>query len=141
MSNSYYRRITETLPQGFKKFIKTLEKQVRPGLRKENLRYHLTHFSIMFMIILFIFLVYYAILSYIQLVATQEDHGRAISSLSYWEEIVEKHPNFPDGYYNAALYAAMLGEREKATELLERALVLDPTFNDAKKLEEEINEE
>ncbi len=126
-----YRRITESLPQG-------LKKTVEPGLKKENLKYHLTHFSIMFMAILLIFLIYYVVSSYLQFIEVKDRHDSAERDLAYWEVISKQHPNFPDGYYNAALYAAMLGQKEKSVDLLERAIALDPEFEEAKELSQQI---
>lgn len=62
------------------------------------------------------------------------------ASLSYWENIIDTHPNFPDAYFNASLYAFRLENKEKAYIYIEKALILDPLFTEAKKLRTDILE-
>jgi len=58
--------------------------------------------------------------------------------LLYWEEVIETHANYPDAYFNAAVYAYRLKEKEKAYTYIEKSLVLDPLFLEAKQLRGQI---
>lgn len=65
----------------------------------------------------------------------------ASKTLNYWEDVVRKHPNFPDGFYNAAVYAAKVRETEKALIYLDKAIRLDPTFTKAMELKKRLGNE
>lgn len=132
---NYYRRITELLPLSFKLFIKNLRKDFSLALKRENINLQFSNFTILFLIMLFIFLLIYGALSYMNLQEMTEKRSSIKNNLSYWEEIIGKHPNVPDSYYNAAIYAATLSEKQKALEFLDKALYLDPDFEEAKRLE------
>jgi len=56
----------------------------------------------------------------------------------YWKQITVTHPNFPDGFLQAARYAQYLGENEEALVLVEKAMMLDPSSIDALNLKEKI---
>lgn len=92
----------------------------------------------MYMVILFIFLVYFVILTYFQFLYAGDNHNRVVAEFDYWEDVVKRHPNFPDAYYNAALYAGMLNQKERSAALLDRALTLDPDFKEAMELEQQL---
>ena len=58
----------------------------------------------------------------------------------YWKEITVKHPNFPDGFLQAARYAKLLGENEEALGLVEKAIMIDPNSTNATDLKRKILE-
>ena len=128
---TYYRRITERFPQTLKKGLK---KSVKPGALIPHLSNYLTAFfgvlSVSLLLILGLYLLKYF--------AAQEARSRAIDTLSYWEDVIRTHPNFPDGYYNAGYYSSIMGENKRAVELLDKAIALDPSFDKAKLLEKVI---
>src|SRR3989338_7435608 len=62
---NYYRKITELLPIRFKLFIKNLEKDFLSAMKKENIKLQFANFTILFLIMLFIFLLIYGALSYL----------------------------------------------------------------------------
>lgn len=126
--NSYSRKITELLPNYFKK-----------ALSWENLSYQASHFALFFLIIVFIFSGIYLFLSYFQYQELKQKRAEAVKELVYWEDVVKKQPNSPDAYYQAAYYSVKLGDRVNAEQYLSKALVLDPDFVDAIKLQEELN--
>ncbi len=136
--NNYYRRITVSLPQGLKKRLKRTTRQIKIELKSVNLKYHLINLSIMFMAILFILQVFLIILTYAWYYSAKEEFNRAETDFAYWENVVDQHPNFTDGFYNAALSAAKLGETGKAITYIQKALILDPEFQAAEELEEKI---
>ncbi len=59
-------------------------------------------------------------------------------SLSYWESVIAKYPQFPAAYYEAAVYAARLSENNKAREFIDKALFIDPNFFEAEVLAKEL---
>ncbi len=126
--NSYYRKITELLPNYFKN-----------ALSGDNLSYQASHFALLFLIIVFIFSGIYLFLSYIQYQELKQKRAEVAKELVYWEDVVKKQPNSPDAYYQAAYYSVKLGDRVTAEQYLSKALVLDPDFVDAIKLQEELN--
>jgi hypothetical protein len=137
--DNYYRKITELSPKKVKLVSKTATKHLKSGLRRDNLIFHLAHFSIMMMAVLAIFLSYYLSLSYVSFIQVSKERSEAMDSLVYWEGIIREHPNLPDGLYNAALYAAILGDKDKSASFLDKALALDPDFRDAIELEKIIS--
>lgn len=52
-----------------------------------------------------------------------------------WEEIIEKYPNYRDGYLQLAYLYAKISQKEKSKEVLNKALELDPNFEVSQKLE------
>lgn len=126
---SYYRKITELLP---------LRLLIWKYLNQPDLRRSYLEFLIFFTLTLSIFLSLFVALTYLNYFEVKKEHDMALGNFRYWEQVIETHPNFTDGYYNAALYAGRLGQKEKAIELINKALVLDPMFSEAEKLKEEI---
>lgn len=49
----------------------------------------------------------------------------------YWKQITVVHPNFPDGFLQAARYAEFLGENKEALFLVEKAIMIDPNSQEA----------
>lgn len=58
-----------------------------------------------------------------------------MQKLHYWEEVVEKYKGYRDGYFQAALLAYQLGENGKSNVYLQKALELDPNFEEGRRLE------
>lgn len=138
MIKDYYRKITVSLPQNFSKSFKKFNKVVDLALSRNNLRQHGFNFLLLFLILLFIFSLISAILLYYSYGELSKKYGETVNSLDYWEKVVMDYPAFPDGYYNAAIFAGILGEKQKALGYLDKALKLDPDFEDAKELERAI---
>ena len=55
--------------------------------------------------------------------------------INFWQSIADKYEGYKDAYFQIALLAYRLGNFEKAKEYNNKALLLDPNFEDAKKLE------
>ena len=70
--------------------------------------------------------------------AEQAQKAKVETKFSYWQYVVEHNPKFPPGYYQAAIYALRLGKKEKAIQWLDKAIELDPNFNEAERLLEKI---
>lgn len=53
----------------------------------------------------------------------------------FWEEVVQKHSGYRDGYFTLALLEYRLGDKEKAKSYLDKSLALDPNFEKGRELE------
>lgn len=67
----------------------------------------------------------------------QEEKPEELEKLiSKWEKIVSETPTYRDGYLHLALYYFKLGNKIKAQENLQKALELDPNYEETRELEE-----
>ena len=57
------------------------------------------------------------------------------SKANFWQSISDKYDGFKDAYFQKALLEYKLGQIDKAKQDNLKALLLDPNFEDAKKLE------
>lgn len=110
---TYYRRITESLPQ----------------------RGYFTNLFLLFLSVLLIFLSILVGIAYIAMDAAKGARVEIAENFNYWKGIAEKHPNSPDAFYEAGFYALRLGDKETAGKYLDEAIGLDPEFEKAKDLE------
>lgn len=65
---------------------------------------------------------------------TKMERAKQVTQLETWEKAIKKHPTYPQAYYNAALYAARLGDSQKALIYIEKALSLNENYEPAKQL-------
>ncbi|RJQ28096.1 hypothetical protein C4577_00075 [Candidatus Parcubacteria bacterium] len=79
----------------------------------------------------FSFFLFYFIENY-KSVIIQREHVR--DKFEYWQNVVDKHSNYVDAYYQVSYFALKLGQKGKALEYVDRALVLDPGFGEAEEL-------
>ena len=61
-------------------------------------------------------------------VTMKQDEAQNKSSYAYWKDVIEKRPDYRDGYLMAAWYAQKLEIEDEARVLLQKATTLDPTF-------------
>jgi tetratricopeptide (TPR) repeat protein len=59
--------------------------------------------------------------------------------INFWQSIIDKYDGYKDAYFQKALLEYNLGQIQKAKEDNLKALLLDPNFEDAKKLEMALN--
>ena len=57
------------------------------------------------------------------------------SQINFWQSIADKYDGYKDAYFRIALLEYQLSDFQKAKEANLKALILDPNFDDAKKLE------
>lgn len=57
------------------------------------------------------------------------------SQINFWQSIADKYDGYKDAYFRIALLEYQLSDFQKAKDFNAKALVLDPNFDDAKKLE------
>lgn len=111
----YYRRITELLPRSF-----------------------LKGYLLVFLLVTSAVLFLYLLASFSDYSNAHEEWLRTRDNSTYWQEVAIKQGNSPDAYYQAGLYAAELHDNQKAIGFLNRAIELDPGFEKAKKLREQL---
>jgi tetratricopeptide (TPR) repeat protein len=58
---------------------------------------------------------------------------------NFWQSIINRYDGFKDAYFQKALLEYNLGQIDKAKQDNLKALLLDPNFTDAKKLEVVLN--
>jgi tetratricopeptide (TPR) repeat protein len=78
-------------------------------------------------------------------VQTSQDFGQAMQinnqrqdlqgKANFWQSIIDKYDGYKDAYFQKALLEYRLGQIDKAKADNSKALLLDPNFTDAKKLE------
>ena len=61
------------------------------------------------------------------------------SQLNFWKSIADKYDGYKDAYFRMALLEYNLGDYKNAKINNQKALLLDPNFLDAQKLEVELN--
>jgi tetratricopeptide (TPR) repeat protein len=60
-------------------------------------------------------------------------------NIKLWQSIADKYPGYKDAYFKIASMEYQIGDYKKAKEYVEKALVLDPNFNNARTLEKIID--
>lgn len=123
MKRDYLRNFTDVFPK---------------WVNRKDIGKSLEHYFSLYLVVLFIFLLMLSIGLYRTLETVREKYKQEQERLSYWQDVVKKHPHYPDGYYEAGLVAGGLKEKKQAVEYLNKAIELDPSFEKAKKLRENI---
>jgi len=59
---------------------------------------------------------------------------------NFWQAIIDKYDGYKDAYFQKAVLEYNLGQITKAKDDNQKALLLDPNFADAKKLETVLEE-
>ena len=123
-----YRIITERL---------TFRLLWRPKLGKLAL-FVLASISILISLVLVAGIVVFAVITYqnlnqaVQINNQRQDlQGKA----NFWQAISDKYDGYKDAYFQKALLEYKLGQIDKSKQDNLKALLLDPNFEDAKKLE------
>lgn len=57
------------------------------------------------------------------------------NDIQHWQEMAVKYPNSRDIYFRLAVLEYQLGEKAKAKEYLQKTLMLDPNFKEARSME------
>ncbi len=59
--------------------------------------------------------------------------------LAYWQDVVRQYDNYRDAHFRIATLQYQLGQVNQAQKSLERVLVLDPNFEQARVLGDRIS--
>lgn len=114
------RKITVPLPQD--------------RLEKVGLEHHFLRIGLIFLSIMLVAFSLLAVYLYIHYFNVKNKWLAARDNFSYWQEVAKLQDNSPDAYYQAAVYALQINDKQKALEDLNRAVDLDPGFEKAIKL-------
>jgi len=61
------------------------------------------------------------------------------SQINFWQSVWQKYPGYKDAYFQAAILEYQLSDFQKAQDYNQKALMLDPNFENAIKLEDVLN--
>lgn len=61
------------------------------------------------------------------------------SEISFWQSVLQKYPGYKDAYFKIAILEYQLKDYKNAIKDNDKALLLDPNFEDARKLSELLN--
>jgi len=61
------------------------------------------------------------------------------AKINFWQSITDKYEGYKDAYFQIAVLEYRLGDLRSAKQANNQALLLDPNFEDAKKLDNLIN--
>lgn len=64
-----------------------------------------------------------------------KEREKITKEIAFWQEVVQKHSGYRDGYFTLALLEYQLGDRKKAQEYVKKTLILDPNFERGRILE------
>lgn len=76
--------------------------------------------------------------SYQELEKVKKAREQVTAEMHYWEKVVQKYPNYRDGYFMLATMNAQLGDVQKAREYNNKVMQLDPDFPEGKEFEQEL---
>ncbi|GEM_PF-1802716 len=65
----------------------------------------------------------------------ESERMKLSKQVSYWKQVISKYQNYRDGYLQLALLEYQLGNSEQAKMYVNKALELDPNFEQGKELE------
>jgi tetratricopeptide (TPR) repeat protein len=131
-----YRLITEST---ILKKLKKLEfRLIWQSKHKKYVFYSLTGFSVFLTIILILGILlmgvnFYKTASEYKKVASERKNIQ--EKINFWQSIANKYEGYKDSYFQIALLEYRLGNTNKAREYNKKALLLDPNFEDSKKLQ------
>jgi len=91
--------------------------------------------SLLFLFFVFASLLFYLLSNYLIL---KREREKELASLVSLEKLMQKFPNYPQVYYQAALHAGKLKDNQRAEEYVQRALLLNPGMKEAERLREEL---
>lgn len=134
-----YRFITDK--PVFRKFKKEwIKLSNQPKLKKTYVYASivLTLLLIIFLISLTGFLVFRFTKNYQEYSKLQAQRNQIYGKINFWNSITEKYPSYSDAYFNIAVLYYRVGELDIAQKFLNKTLLLNPNYKDAKRLEEKL---
>jgi tetratricopeptide (TPR) repeat protein len=128
-----YRIITEKL---------TFRLSWQPKLSKVALL-ALASMAILISLVLVIGIAFFAVKTYQDLTQVAQINSQRQNlqgKANFWQAIIDKYDGYKDAYFQKAVLEYNLGQITKAKDDNQKALLLDPNFADAKKLETVLEE-
>ena len=77
--------------------------------------------------------------NYVSYQKLSEKRQNLQSQINFWQSVWQKYPGFKDAYFQAAVLEYQLSDLQKAKDYNKKALMLDPNFENAIKLEDVLN--
>ncbi len=77
--------------------------------------------------------------SVLALEAIEKQQAQVAKEFRYWQRIVQKYNNYRDGYFKLALLSYQMGNIQEARAYLQKALQLDPNFEQGRDFERKLN--
>lgn len=94
--------------------------------------------GLLLLVILF-FLIAFALKNLSDYNSSKSERTELEKQTKYWENVVVQRPDYRDAYLQLAILEYRLGDKEEAKVYLEKVLILDPNFGEARNLEKELN--
>lgn len=131
-----YRLITES--NVFKRLKKLEFRLIWQSKHKKYVFYSLVGFSVTVTLLLTFGILlmgvnFYKTASEYKKIATERKNIQV--KVNFWQSIANKYEGYKDSYFQIALLEYRLGNIKKAREYNKKALLLDPNFEDSKKLQ------
>ncbi len=63
---------------------------------------------------------------------TSRQRDAVIAERAYWEDVIRRHEGYRDAYFKAGVLSYQLGARDKARLYVQKALEIDPEFEEAR---------
>lgn len=109
----------------FPKFYRTITERLQ--IRRHGLLYIVAFVSlVLFAVVLIVG--YQTYLNYQHKQALEQKRQQILSDISFWQGIVEKYPDYRDGYFELALLEYQIKDFAKAKAYTEKSLSIDPNF-------------
>ncbi len=91
-------------------------------------------YALCFSTLLLLFLLSCTVYLFLLYKNVQAERIETLQRLIFWEKNFTKYKDYPEVYYNAAVYAKWVGDTEKAREYAQKSLQLNPNFEPSSKL-------
>ena len=70
--------------------------------------------------------------------AATTKHEDIAKEREYWQGVVMRHPGYRDAEFKLAVLSYQLGEKDKAKEYLNEALIIDPNFKEGREFAKQV---
>lgn len=131
----YYRIFTALLPKRLNNKGKKLVLNIALEIKKA--KKYFNNFILFYLVMAFFILVYFTAGFLKVFEEVKKERSEANKKFIYWKEIARNYSNFPIAYYNAAIFSLKLKNKSEAMRLLNKAIYLNPNFEEAIKLRDE----
>ncbi|MBI4096886.1 MAG: hypothetical protein HY428_00530 [Candidatus Levybacteria bacterium] len=66
------------------------------------------------------------------LAKVKQERARYVQEVAFWKRVVDQYDGYRDGYFKLALLTYQLGEKTQARSYLQKAMELDPNFQEGR---------
>lgn len=114
-------------------------KKYKKSINEKAVATHVRQFLFFFLVMMIGILLQILVVLNAKFVDAKKSYLLKSEKYAYWQEVASQFPNAPDILYNAALSSVQMGNKKQAVEYVRRALMIDPLFDKAKNLLEELS--